>query len=95
MVNGIFSRTGEMVNGRPVWGKVGCPDICLWFAASNKWMVSFVDEKDANNSNGCCFSELGVSYPPFGKSWLVAVTQDMFEAQVGVNISILVQSCES
>ncbi len=90
VVNGVFAPLDHISNGRRAWGKVGRPDICLFFAANNTWMVLPVTAMEANNLIGWCSSEASVAHPTLAKSWQVAVGSGKWEEQASVVTSILV-----
>ncbi len=84
-----FAPTVEISNGRRVWVMVHRPNICLRFTSSNKWMVSDIKDKGANNLRGLCTSEAGVAHPTMAKKWKV-FEDGKFRAQAGVMFSIQV-----
>ena len=55
-MNGAFSKTGAMQNGKPVYSKDGDADVWCYRRPSGKWYVTSTADKDANKRDGCAIS---------------------------------------
>ena len=74
IVNGTFSKTDEMRNGKPVYSKDSDADMWCWYAPNGFWYVTPTAEKDTNESSGCAGSvEIGLAAPLLAAEWKVAV----------------------
>eukprot|EP00729_Bicosta_minor_P032599 gene32599-biopygen28400 len=73
-VNGAFSKTGAMQNGKPVYSKDGDADTWCYFAPNGKWNVAKTARKDANKAVGWAASiDEGLAAPHLAKAWKVVV----------------------
>eukprot|EP00729_Bicosta_minor_P010652 gene10652-biopygen17981 len=73
-VNGAFSKTGAMQNGKPVYSKDGDADKCCYCAPDGKWYVTTTAGKNANKGGGWAASvEVGLAAPHLAKAWQVFV----------------------
>eukprot|EP00729_Bicosta_minor_P032610 gene32610-biopygen31441 len=73
-VNGAFSKTGAMQNGKPVYSKDGNADAWCYCGPNGVWYVTVTEDKDANWNGGWAAStEVGLAAPHLGKSWRVVV----------------------
>lgn len=73
-VNGAFSKTGAMQNGKPVYSKEGDVDMWCYRAPDGKWFVTTTAAKDANTGAGWAGSnEVGLAAPHLAKAWNVVV----------------------
>ena len=50
-VNGTFSKTDEIQNGKPVYSKDSDANLCCYYAMDDDWYVTDAAGKDANNTN--------------------------------------------
>jgi hypothetical protein len=55
-VNGVFAKTGELHNGRPLFQKRGEPQWFLRLCKNGAWAVSSVDLKHADDDEGAAIS---------------------------------------
>lgn len=75
-VNGAFSKTGAMQNGKPVYSKDGDADAWCYRAPSGQWIVTTTAAKDANADAGwAASSEAGLAAPHLAKAWRVVVNR--------------------
>ena len=73
-VNGAFSKTGAMQNGKPVYSKEGDADAWCYCAPDGTWYVARTASKDANKNAGWAASiEVGLAAPHLAKAWVVLV----------------------
>eukprot|EP00729_Bicosta_minor_P004234 gene4234-biopygen17831 len=73
-VNGAFSKTGAMQNGKPVYSKDGDADKWCYCGPTGKWYVARTARKDGNKNAGWAASiELGLAAPHLAKAWEVLV----------------------
>eukprot|EP00729_Bicosta_minor_P019029 gene19029-biopygen8482 len=73
-VNGAFSKTGAMQNGKPVYSKDGDADMWCYCAPDGTWYVTDTEDKDANTNAGWAAStEEGLAAPHLAKAWQVIV----------------------
>ena len=89
-VNGIFEKTEEMKNGKPVYTKVGSTGMaCCWYGPGGRWYVGHVESKDANKVGGFAFSvEEGLAAPELVTQWNVWLG-GKFEQQAAVTVAVL------
>eukprot|EP00729_Bicosta_minor_P032744 gene32744-biopygen845 len=74
IVNGAFSKTGAMQNGKPVYSKDGDADMWCYCAPDGKWYGTGTAGKDANKKAGSAAStEVGLASPQLAKAWAVVV----------------------
>eukprot|EP00729_Bicosta_minor_P019170 gene19170-biopygen29354 len=84
-VNGAFSKTSAMQNGKPVYSKDGDADIWCYCGSKGKWRVAKTANKDANKGRGWATSfEIGLAAPHLTKAWEVSVS-GTFVLQPAVN----------
>ena len=73
-VNGAFSKTGAMQNGKSVYSKDGDADAWCYYAPDGYWYVTDTEDKDANRDEGWAASnEIGLAAPQLAKAWAVDV----------------------
>ena len=73
-VNGAFSKTGAMQNGKPVYSKDGDADMWCYCGPDGTWYVATTASKDGNMNAGSAASiEVGLAAPHLAKAWKVAV----------------------
>eukprot|EP00729_Bicosta_minor_P004365 gene4365-biopygen30810 len=73
-VNGAFSKTGAMQNGKPVYSKDGDAGMWCYCGPNGVWYVANTASKDANKNAGSAASiELGLAAPHLAKAWQVFV----------------------
>eukprot|EP00729_Bicosta_minor_P010282 gene10282-biopygen324 len=73
-VNGTFSKTGAMQNGKPVYSKDSDADMWCYCGPNGVWYVTDTEDKDANKSLGWAASiEEGLAAPHLAKAWKVSV----------------------
>eukprot|EP00729_Bicosta_minor_P002777 gene2777-biopygen25830 len=73
-VNGTFSKTGAMQNGKPVYSKDGDADMWCYCGPDGNWCVTGIADKDANKTAGWAVStEIGLAAPQLAKVWQVFV----------------------
>ena len=70
-VNGAYTPTGQVHNGRELLQKEGDQDKWLRYATNNKWMVSPTSSKDENSCAAWMYSEVGVADPALASKWTV------------------------
>jgi hypothetical protein len=58
MLNGWYQTTVDLQNGKPLFRKLNNPDTWLRFTTKNTWIFSCTLDKDLNNANGWCVSEV-------------------------------------
>lgn len=87
-VNGVFTPTGELYNGKLLLRKeTKGPERWLLYAKNHKWLVTDTAEKEANGIGGWCFSEeAGLAHPALAESWVVLV-DEKWETQPNVRIA--------
>eukprot|EP00729_Bicosta_minor_P016936 gene16936-biopygen29287 len=86
-VNGAFSKTGAMQNGKPVYSKEGDADMWCYCGPKGKWRVAKTANKDANKGRGWAASfEIGLAAPHLTKAWQVIVN-DAFVLQPAVTLT--------
>jgi len=92
-VNGVFTPTGELYNGKLLLRKeTKGPERWLLYAKNHKWLVTDTAEKEANGIGGWCFSEeAGLAHPALAESWVVLV-DDKWETQSDVRVFSTVES---
>eukprot|EP00729_Bicosta_minor_P008247 gene8247-biopygen25007 len=74
LVNGAFSKTAAMQNGKPVYSKDGNADWWCYCAPDGCWYVTITPDKDANKNAGRAAStEVGLAAPHLAKAWQVFV----------------------
>eukprot|EP00729_Bicosta_minor_P012326 gene12326-biopygen19029 len=74
IVNGAFSKTGAMQNGKPVYSKDGDADMWCYCTPDGLWYVTSTADKDANKNGGWAASiEEGLAAPHLVKEWKVVV----------------------
>lgn len=85
-INGISEKTEEIQNGKPVFIKVGGgSQNCCWYTARDRWLVSSLKQKDANNATGCTISiEQGLATPDLVATWNVVNDDRDWEEQPAV-----------
>lgn len=88
-INGIFEKTEENQNGKPVFIKVGGgSQDCCWYTACDSWMVGDLEDKDANNAAGCAHSiEEGLATPDLVATWTVVKDGGGWEEQPAVTVT--------
>lgn len=75
-VNGAFSKTSEMQNGKPVYSKDGDADMWCYCGPDGTWYVPDTADKDANTNAGWAAStEEGLAAPHLAKAWNVSVNR--------------------
>jgi len=62
-VNGTYFPTNEKVNGKPVFGKIGGADRCLYYAKDGTWCVSAILRKCADRVVGWAHTDVGLAHP--------------------------------
>ena len=73
-VNGTFSKTGAMQNGKPVYSKDGDADMWCYCGPDGTWYVTITANKDINKNVGSAAStEVGLAAPQLAKVWQVFV----------------------
>eukprot|EP00729_Bicosta_minor_P004485 gene4485-biopygen1144 len=73
-VNGAFSKTGAMQNGKPVYSKDGDADMWCYCGPDGTWYVATTASKDGNRNAGSAASiEVGLAAPHLAKTWIVFV----------------------
>eukprot|EP00729_Bicosta_minor_P032589 gene32589-biopygen23372 len=73
-VNGAFSKTGEMQNGKPVYSKDGDAGMWCYCGPDGQWYVAETADKDGNKNRGCAAAiEEGLAAPHLAKAWQVFV----------------------
>eukprot|EP00729_Bicosta_minor_P005141 gene5141-biopygen20803 len=73
-VNGAFSKTVAMQNGKSVYSKDGDADKCCYCSPNGQWYVTTTAGKDANTNGGWVASiEEGLAAPHLAKTWEVVV----------------------
>ena len=86
-VNGAFSKTVAMQNGKPVYSKDGDADMWCYCAPDGFWYVTVTADKNANKSSGWAAStEVGLAAPHLAKAWKVFVN-GAFELQPAVKLT--------
>ena len=86
-VNGTFSKTEEMQNGKPVYSKDGDAAMCCWYAQDWYWYVSNTTRKDANIGGGLAHSdEIGSAAPQLVPEWNV-YTNGAYVLQPAVKVT--------
>jgi hypothetical protein len=71
-INGAFKLSDEVVNGKPVFVKIGQNGWCLWYSPHSSWVVSVTKAKERNQPNGIMSSvEYGISSPAEVTGWKV------------------------
>jgi hypothetical protein len=94
-VNGVYTRTDELKNGKPVFCKVDTGGArCCWFARTNRWMVSPVKHKDANTALGAAKTKQPcLPHPAMaGMGWEVGTGGSGFVVQPKVAVRVLSRS---
>eukprot|EP00729_Bicosta_minor_P032618 gene32618-biopygen4690 len=73
-VNGAFSKTGAMQNGKPVYSKDGDADMWCYCGPDGTWYVAPTASKDGNRNAGSAASaDVGLAAPHLAKKWIVFV----------------------
>eukprot|EP00729_Bicosta_minor_P010761 gene10761-biopygen8222 len=86
-VNGAFSKTGAMQNGKPVYSKEGDADWWCYCGPDGWWVVTDTEDKDANKNAGWAAStEVGLAAPHLAKAWKVVVN-GVYVSQPAVKIT--------
>jgi hypothetical protein len=89
-INGVYTRTDELKNGKPVFSKVdSCGATCCWFAPTSKWMVSRTADKDAKKAVGYAVSQKPrLAHPAVANEvWMVGdTTKHVVQAEVAVRV---------
>jgi hypothetical protein len=71
-INGAFKLSDEVINGKPVFVKVGNDGWCLWYSPHSSWVVSVTKAKERNQPNGILSSvEYGIASPREVTDWKV------------------------
>eukprot|EP00729_Bicosta_minor_P032811 gene32811-biopygen31608 len=74
VVNGVFSKTSAMQNGKPVYSKEGYADWWCFCGPGGRWVLTNTAAKDANKDEGwAATTEEGLAAPHLAKAWRVAV----------------------
>jgi hypothetical protein len=77
--NGVFVRTDEVKNGRPVFVKVGRNGaVCCWMTASSGWIVSTAAKKAADEISGCVSAA----------RWCITARREFFKGNVIFNFAV-------
>jgi hypothetical protein len=67
----------EEQNGKSVYGQVGNPTRCCWYARNRAWIVGVTTSKDDNDAAGtACSVEEGLDAPQLAKEWKVHLGDD-------------------
>jgi serine/threonine protein kinase len=92
-INGIYTKTTETKNGKPVYLKVGSSDLCCYFGPDKQWMFTNIAEKNANTTAGKAFSvEVGLEAPQLALLWKVWPGGD---ADYEFQPSVITSSCNA
>ena len=79
LINGIYSRSTEIKNGRPVYTKEGDSAKCCFYTTSKQWWVTTVKVKDDNGIAGWAHtSATGLFAPQLAPEgdWKVSIGVD-------------------
>jgi hypothetical protein len=95
-VNGVYERTDEVKNGKPVFAKKGAGGsewvLGLWEAPDRSWYVSPRATIDANKADGwACTIIAGIAHPAVARTaWQVhSGVDDSFSMQKAVTVRTL------
>lgn len=89
IVNGMYHRTNETINGKPVFEKWGMFKCLMCFAANEKWYVMDPADRDSEILDGFAQTEAGLAHPRLAKEWWVDNEDNGWEVQT-LRISIMV-----
>lgn len=70
-VNGIYVRTREVINEKPVFVKVGDVLKCMFSSSNGRWFITTTMGKDANVCKGWARTEPHLWHPNLAKKWEV------------------------
>ena len=90
-VNGFYKKIAEVVNGKPVFINLDSGGaICCWFGEDGFWLLSSIEQKDANESAGCAQLESpGLPHPALPEErWNVANDDATYVAQPEVTVQV-------
>eukprot|EP00729_Bicosta_minor_P008738 gene8738-biopygen15012 len=86
-VNGAFSKTDAMQNGKPVYNKKSDAYMWCYCGPDGLWIVTTTAAKDANTDAGLAAStEVGLAAPQLAKAWRV-VANDVHVLQPAVKLT--------
>lgn len=72
-VNGRYVLSGEQQNGKTVYQRVNNPLKCCWYDPTERWCLSSIAAKDANEAKGYCIGiEPGITSPENVLEWTVS-----------------------
>ena len=96
VVNGFYKQTGEVVNDRAVYIKLGSTPHCCWHAPDGHWYVSSTTDKDANKDNGYAHTTAkGLPHPARpDEAWRVADGVGEWVGQPEVTVEALLSEAD-
>lgn len=71
-INGMYTPTKEMVNGKPVFEDLRNKGRCLFMATDGRWRATTVRDKNLNECKNFApgaFSEEGLAHPTLVREW--------------------------